>query len=171
MASAVGVRSIDLFRDALLPKLWCTVQQAKLETGMMFYPLTIPYWNVMTNAVPTSNKQIETSVENLLCIQGPWDTLLYVSQQYNNVKVVIVSEVYTSKTSGSCACIHAKLGGSKIFKCPNQSYRWTCDRDLDGARNISLRWLTESVNLPPTIVGANGSIPLALRPTSCYADY
>ena len=79
------------------------------------------------------------------------DTLLYVSQQYNNVKVVIVSEAYTSKTCGSCGCIHAKLGGSKIFKCPNQACRWTCDRDLNGARNILLRWLTESSQFTPTI--------------------
>ena len=60
------------------------------------------------------------------------DTFLYVSQQYNNVKVVIVLEGYTS---------------SRIFKCPNQACRWTCDRDLNGARNILLRWLTESANL------------------------
>jgi putative transposase len=55
------------------------------------------------------------------------------------VKVVIVSEHYTSKTCGHCGHIHPSLGGSKTFECPSCGY--TIHRDYNGARNILLRAL------------------------------
>jgi putative transposase len=56
--------------------------------------------------------------------------------------VVDVSEAYTSKTCGNCGHIHRKLGGSKVFKCPN--CQTVIKRDLNGARNILLRALSDS---------------------------
>ncbi|WP_293293074.1 transposase, partial [Microcoleus sp. PH2017_13_LAR_U_A] len=52
----------------------------------------------------------------------------------NGSIVVDVSEAYTSKTCGNCGHIHRKLGGSKVFKCPN--CQTVIGRDLNGARNI-----------------------------------
>jgi len=60
----------------------------------------------------------------------------------NGSIVVDVSEAYTSKTCGNCGHIHRKLGGSKVFKCPN--CRTVIERDLNGARNILLRALSDS---------------------------
>ena len=62
------------------------------------------------------------------------------AELYPWVRVVECDEAYTSKTCGSCGEIHATLGGSKVFECKKCAY--TADRDLNGARNILLRWLT-----------------------------
>jgi putative transposase len=60
----------------------------------------------------------------------------------NGSIVVDVSEAYTSKTCGKCGHIHQKLSGSKVFKCPN--CQTVIGRDLNGARNILLRALSDS---------------------------
>ncbi|MEG4347513.1 transposase [Microcoleus sp. A003_D6] len=60
----------------------------------------------------------------------------------NGSIVVDVSEAYTSKTCSKCGHIHRKLGGSKVFKCPN--CQTVIERDLNGARNILLRALSDS---------------------------
>lgn len=49
-------------------------------------------------------------------------------------KVHEVSEHYTSKACGKCGCLHRKLGGAKIFKCPTCTFKIL--RDFNGARNI-----------------------------------
>jgi putative transposase len=56
--------------------------------------------------------------------------------------VVDVTEEYTSKTCSKCGHIHAKLGGSKKFKCPECGH--TLDRDLNGAFNILLKALRDT---------------------------
>jgi putative transposase len=60
----------------------------------------------------------------------------------NGSIVVDVSEAYTSKTCGNCGHIHQKLGGSKVFECPN--CQTVIGRDSNGARNILLRALSDS---------------------------
>jgi putative transposase len=55
-------------------------------------------------------------------------------------KVIPVTEEYTSKTCGRCGQVHAKLGGNKVFRCPN--CRLVVDRDINGARNILLKYLS-----------------------------
>ena len=52
----------------------------------------------------------------------------------------IVSEEYTSKTCGNCGTINDSLGSSKTFNCEKCSI--TIDRDINGARNILLKYLT-----------------------------
>jgi len=39
-----------------------------------------------------------------------------------------------------CGSIHKKLGGRKVFACPECGYQ--ADRDASAARNIMLRYLT-----------------------------
>ena len=77
--------------------------------------------------------------------------LLHKSREYPWCKIVVVTEEYTSKTCGGCGALHAKLGGSKVFKCPACGF--TVDRDANGARNILLKFLTErAVGLPCSAV-------------------
>jgi putative transposase len=57
----------------------------------------------------------------------------------NGVIVVEMNEAYTSKTCGKCGHVHGKLGGNKVFKCPECGY--VVDRDANGAFNIMLKAL------------------------------
>lgn len=66
--------------------------------------------------------------------------LLQKTREFTRCNVIICDEAYTSKTCGSCGCLHDKLGGSKVFHCPSCHVK--LDRDVNGARNILLRYLT-----------------------------
>ena len=57
-----------------------------------------------------------------------------------STQVIVCDEAYTSKTCGQCGKLHEKLGGNKTFHCPHCGV--TMDRDVNGARNILLRYLT-----------------------------
>ncbi|WP_293104012.1 transposase [Moorena sp. SIO3I6] len=56
-----------------------------------------------------------------------------------NVLVVRCNESYTSKTCTNCGHRHNKLGGSKIFRCPE--CKMELPRDIGGGRNIMIRSL------------------------------
>src|SRR5436305_15250320 len=45
--------------------------------------------------------------------------LLHKVREYPWCRVIICTEEYTSKTCGRCGHVHLKLGGSKVFRCPN----------------------------------------------------
>jgi putative transposase len=64
-----------------------------------------------------------------------------------NRNVIECGEAFTSKTCGCCGKINEKLKGSKIFVCPsktcNVSSKIVIDRDVNGARNVLLRILTQ----------------------------
>lgn len=67
--------------------------------------------------------------------------LLNKTREYPWCKVILCDEHYTSKTCGNCGNIQ-NIGGSKVYKCKN--CRVEMDRDVNGARNILLRYLTLS---------------------------
>jgi putative transposase len=62
------------------------------------------------------------------------------AREYPDCNVFVVDEAYTSKTCGRCGSLHDGLGKSKVFKCPSCDF--TLDRDVNGARNILIRFLT-----------------------------
>jgi transposase len=64
-------------------------------------------------------------------------------REYPNVTVLLVDESYTSKTCGRCGTLNRRLGGSKQYHCVNSNCGWSCRRDVNGARNILLKFLTE----------------------------
>ena len=55
-------------------------------------------------------------------------------------RVIVCDEAYTSKMCGQCGYINRKLGAGKTFTCP--ACRSCIDRDVNGARNVLLRFLT-----------------------------
>lgn len=65
--------------------------------------------------------------------------LINKAKEYPGVRVVTVTEEYTSKTCTRCGKINMKLGGSKEFKC-NNGCGMVLDRDFNGARNILLKY-------------------------------
>lgn len=68
--------------------------------------------------------------------------LLKTTALREGVKLVIVTEEYTSKTCSCCGFIHRRLGGSKFFTCPSCGV--TMDRDENGARNILMKSCVEN---------------------------
>jgi putative transposase len=66
--------------------------------------------------------------------------LLHKVRAYPGRTIIVCDEAYTSKTCGQCGVLHRQLGGCKVFKCP--SCKVVIDRDVNGARNILLRYLT-----------------------------
>ena len=68
--------------------------------------------------------------------------LLYTAKR-KGTTVTIVSEAYTTQCCPCCGTLHKKIGGAKVFRCPNDKCKHTADRDTHGAMNIFLRFLTE----------------------------
>ena len=66
--------------------------------------------------------------------------LISKTREYPWCKVVLCDESYTSKTCTRCGVLNNSLGGSKVFKCG--SCGLVLDRDVNGARNILLRFLS-----------------------------
>lgn len=79
--------------------------------------------------------------------------LLFKASEYPGVNVQVVTEEWTSKTCGRCSAVHHQLGSRKQFDCP--SCGWSCDRDVNGARNIMLKAL--SAHEQPSLRGAFGT--------------
>jgi putative transposase len=79
--------------------------------------------------------------------------LLNKCKEYNNCYVQIVDEAYTTKTCGLCGYQNDEIGGSKIVECPKCNVSF--DRDMNGARNILLRYLSIQHGLLPPSVSAS----------------
>jgi putative transposase len=62
--------------------------------------------------------------------------------ELNGCNVVDVTEEFTSKTCTACGHIHQKLGGEKVFKCPECGH--TLPRDRNGALGILLKALRDT---------------------------
>jgi len=50
-----------------------------------------------------------------------------------------VDESYTSRICSNCGTDDDKLGSKKIYNCGN--CKESIDRDINGARNIYLKWI------------------------------
>jgi putative transposase len=59
-------------------------------------------------------------------------------------EVRLVNEHYTTQQCDHCGHLHTKIGGSKVFLCPNAKCRQRADRDHHSARAIMLKAMTES---------------------------
>ena len=69
--------------------------------------------------------------------------LLHKAREYPHVTVAVCTEEYTTRTCGASECgrVNPSFSG-KVFKCAFCPF--ACDRDVNGARNIALKFLTES---------------------------
>lgn len=62
--------------------------------------------------------------------------------ELSGCQIVDVTEEFTSKTCTKCGHVHSKLGGSKIFQCPECGH--TILRDYNGALGILLKALSDT---------------------------
>jgi transposase len=67
--------------------------------------------------------------------------LVSKAEEYG-VHVEIVREDFTTRTCGRCGHDNKHVGSKKIFTCPR--CRWTLGRDANGARNVMIRYVSES---------------------------
>jgi putative transposase len=67
--------------------------------------------------------------------------LLAKTREYPWCRVMLVDESYTSRTCGLCGSV-APSFSSKTFHRRSSDCGFVCDRDLNGARNILLRYLS-----------------------------
>jgi IS605 OrfB family transposase len=88
--------------------------------------------------------------------------LLYTAKR-RGTTVTIVSEAYTTKSCPCCGTLNQKVGGAKVFRCPNCQH--AADRDTHGAMNILLRFLTE--NLPQAVADVVFNQARPCGPRSC----
>lgn len=70
------------------------------------------------------------------------ERLLNKAKEFRDCNVIITTEEFTSKTCTRCGVLNNTLGSSKVFNC--KSCNLVLDRDLNGARNIFLKYLTET---------------------------
>lgn len=62
--------------------------------------------------------------------------------ELSGCQIIDVTEEFTSKTCTSCGHVHSKLGGSKMFKCPQCGHSLL--RDFNGALGILLKALRDT---------------------------
>jgi putative transposase len=79
-------------------------------------------------------------------------------------RVIEVGEDYTTQTCGKCGKLHKEIGRGETFCCPQSNCDFTCDRDVNGARNmiLLLRYLTtQKIAVPPGLARLSGAFVLA----------
>src|SRR5947199_3511024 len=94
-------------------------------------------------------RRIDSKTARAMCTWSHYrfqQHLIHKVREYPWCRVIICTEEYTSKTCGRCGHVRQKLGGSKVFRCPNCTAE--LDRDINGARNILLRYLTVTTEEP-----------------------
>lgn len=74
------------------------------------------------------------------------EKLKYLTKTVKSTKLIICTEEYTTKTCGNCGKINDYIEGSRIFECGICNVK--IDRDINGARNILIKKLTEINDLP-----------------------
>jgi len=97
-----------------------------------------------TQETPRKRKLSKINVRKLLGYRfhAFKQRLEFKVKEYPQCTLISCSEAYTSKTCGNCGEINEQLGSSKCFICPKCEHH--TDRDVNGARNILLRYLTEN---------------------------
>ncbi len=100
----------------------------------------LPTFETSQMVLKASRKIAKKSVRNMLSwSHAKFALSLEQMAKRKGVLVIRCNESYTSKTCTRCGHIHHKLGGSKLFNCPDCGHKIL--RDINGARNIMLRAL------------------------------
>ena len=98
----------------------------------------------MVKKMPTRYRKINNNTVRTMLMLSHYSfkqKLQHKCNEYNK-KLIICTEEYTSKTCGRCGELNDTLGSSKTFKCP--SCKLIIDRDINGSRNILIKYLTET---------------------------
>lgn len=99
--------------------------------------IIIPKLNLATSKV---SRRIKTTTSTLSHC-GFVERLITKSSQYNNCKVFVCSEQYTSKSCSSCGAIKYDLGANKTYRCNHCNF--ILDRDFNATQNILFKFLRD----------------------------
>lgn len=107
-----------------------------------FKVIAMPEFNDNNEMVKKGRKLKNVVVRKMLSLShGAFREKLTEMASRRDTKIIFCKENHTSKTCGKCGKLHEELGSNKAFKCPHCSYE--SDRDMNGARNILLKLITE----------------------------
>jgi transposase len=102
--------------------------------------IILPEFNTH-DMVKGSNKHgLNKSLMNLRHFQFR-SRLLNKAKQYPNIKVIICTEEYTTKTCGCCGTLNDIELSDRVFNCSKCGF--SCHRDLNAARNIFMKVFLE----------------------------
>jgi len=93
----------------------------------------LPTYQVSEMVIKSGRKINRKSVRNMLTwSHSRFAAALSAMAEPNGVLGIRCNESYTSKTCTNCGHIHNRLGGAKIFQCPNCGFR--LPRDVNGEK-------------------------------------
>jgi transposase len=70
---------------------------------------------------------------------GQRETILQLAERTPGFTAVVTTEPYTTVTCSTCGTMRPQFPG-KVFQCTNRRCQLICDRDINAAKNILLRY-------------------------------
>ena len=112
-----------------------------------FQTILLPKFET-SNMTLNQNRNISSKTARALLTWAHYRFKTYLESVCTRTNTVLreVTEEYTSKTCGKCGNIKNDLGGNKTYHCDLCGYE--CDRDINAARNILIKYMNEK-NLDP----------------------
>ena len=105
--------------------------------------IIIPDTNLKNMVSKKTRKLTKETVRKLLTFSHYRfrERLLMKSKIQDGLKVHVLGEEYTTKTCGKCGNLNNNVGSKKEFRCIKCGL--CLDRDVNGARNIMIKYFTE----------------------------
>ena len=112
-----------------------------------FRVVLIPSFDTQQMVSGRLRRKISSKTARSMCTWSHYrfrQRLMNKAREYPWVRIVTVTEEFTSKTCGMCGVLNEKLGGSKTFLCEQCGYQ--ADRDHNGARNVLIKHAQQYVD-------------------------
>jgi IS605 OrfB family transposase len=97
--------------------------------------------NLSTKSITSKRNNLPKTVKRSILSMAHYafrERLKSKCEEYD-VFMDVVDESYTSKTCGGCGNLHETLGSNRSFDCNICCFK--CDRDINAARNILIKFL------------------------------
>ena len=130
------------------PSILNILQYLVNESNAWLQVIMLPSFET-SNMVRRGERRIRAKTAREMLTWGHWrfkQRLIHKAREFPWCRVIICDEQYTSKTCPQCGQLNYALNGKKEFSCPQPDCGFTLDRDINGARNILIRYLTLHCN-------------------------
>ena len=123
-------------------RLRCLVTEVHCQLAKFLAPyydvIMIPLFEV-SKIVKRAKRKIHSTTARSIITLGHYrfrQRLIHKARQCGS-KVVVVDELFTSKTCSSCGFVKSNLGAPKLFRC--DQCKCVMDRDANGAKSIFVK--------------------------------